>query len=277
MYQCLKPKGSSPLEKRAAEFATSVRVYGIAREYKLSALETLAKREMERLGHGLPVTRLLEAVMNGHLTPAANDIWLHHYLKSLIEPLMETPPMHLINGPLEYSAQTLSVVGILLKIMAELWSEKKQALQLSPGHSVISQRQEEPAAVFSFKEGPASTTEPKLDGTGDLAVKSKKKKKKGKKNAGLWGWGPEAEGKGKLEVPEKTESVKEVRLLAEVDPAEAEGVLPEQQDRKSKEDISPWYLPLDDGEPGILDEQPDQDQKTLFGKSSQPLLNSWNF
>ncbi|KAI0173169.1 hypothetical protein GGR52DRAFT_375317 [Hypoxylon sp. FL1284] len=92
MYQCLEPKGSSPLEKIAAEFVTSVRVYTIAREYELFTLGTLAKGEVERLGRGLLVTQLLDMVMNAYSPSTADDPWFHTCLKSLIEPLMEHPP-----------------------------------------------------------------------------------------------------------------------------------------------------------------------------------------
>ncbi|KAI1382545.1 uncharacterized protein F4822DRAFT_150799 [Hypoxylon trugodes] len=174
MYQCLRPKGTSFLEKSAAEFGTSVRAYAIAREYELSALETLAKGEIERLGRDIPVTQLLDMVMNAYSPPTADDPWFHNYLKSLIEPLMENPPVHLISSPAEQSGQTLSVLGILLRAIVELWSEKKRVLQPSPSCSVTGQCQGEPTAIIPSEEGPIP--EPELDEIGNLVVKSRKKK-----------------------------------------------------------------------------------------------------
>ncbi|KAI1502475.1 hypothetical protein F5X99DRAFT_378822 [Biscogniauxia marginata] len=153
-YQCLKPKGSSPYEKCATEFATCVRVYAVAQEYELSTLETLAKGEIERLERDLSVTKLLDLMMDAHITPRADDIWLHNYFKSLVEPFIDKPLTPVISVFSESYGQTLSLTSILLKAMFELWHERIDAILSIPDRLVTFQFQEEPIDI-SPEKGPA--------------------------------------------------------------------------------------------------------------------------
>ncbi|OTA90972.1 hypothetical protein M434DRAFT_13572 [Hypoxylon sp. CO27-5] len=144
MYQCLKPKGSSAYEKHAAEFATSVRAYIVARDYELPVLEELAKGEVERLGRGLQPMQLLDTITEAHPSFRSDDTWFHNYLKSVIKPLIENPLRTLTRATPEYSSQTLSLASVLLKSMIELWREKESTIRLGPSHLDMGSRQDIP-------------------------------------------------------------------------------------------------------------------------------------
>lgn len=119
-YQCLRPKGSSPYGKLAAEFTTSVRVYALAREYALPSLEELAKREIERLGNGLRFPMVLDLVQSAYPDPSADDAWFSSYLKSGLKSLFQNPPELSDCGIPNAGRKTLSVSDLLFKNLVEL-------------------------------------------------------------------------------------------------------------------------------------------------------------
>ncbi|KAL7622220.1 hypothetical protein AAE478_007723 [Parahypoxylon ruwenzoriense] len=124
-YQCLEPKGSSPQEKHAAEFAISVRAYSVAQDYELPGLEKLARDEIKRLGGRLSVIQILDVMRTAHPTLRSEDTWLHDYLKSLVKPLVYSPPATFGKDVPE---KTLSVAAAVLKIAVELCREKMDML-----------------------------------------------------------------------------------------------------------------------------------------------------
>ncbi|KAI1505997.1 hypothetical protein F5X99DRAFT_176979 [Biscogniauxia marginata] len=95
MYECLKPRGSSCYEKDAAEFATCVRVYAVARDYELPDLEGLARGEIEKLGNPLQVMEILDVLKHALPNLSVDDMWLRNYLKSLVRPFIDNPPASL--------------------------------------------------------------------------------------------------------------------------------------------------------------------------------------
>lgn len=163
-YQCLQPKGSSPNERSAAEFATSVQVYVRARKYDLPALETLAKGEMERLGRHLPVTQLLNLMTDKHPTRWADDVWLYNFIKSCIKPLMESSTLSPIDGPPQQTGQSSSLASVLLECMIDICREKNNAKPISSSHLATNKRQNEPAVVSPSKKRPALNPKPLLGG-----------------------------------------------------------------------------------------------------------------
>ncbi|KAI1769262.1 hypothetical protein GGR53DRAFT_461753 [Hypoxylon sp. FL1150] len=140
-YQCLKPKGVTPNEKTAAEFATCLRVYMLAQEHELPGLGELAKGEMERLGRDLPATQLLDLASDARLTPAAGDTWFHGYIKSLLEPLMD------MDGLPEHAGETFSFASVVLRTAVELWREKKGAVSTDRCPPGVGQGQESPVVI----------------------------------------------------------------------------------------------------------------------------------
>ncbi|KAJ9133154.1 hypothetical protein NKR23_g10942 [Pleurostoma richardsiae] len=119
-YQCLRPKGTSPTEKIAAEFTTSLRVYALARDYELPALADLAKLEIERLGKGLPFSIVLGLIQSAYPDPSADDVWFGSYLKSGLKSVFQKPSEFLDCGVQDVEHKTLSVSDLLVKGLAEL-------------------------------------------------------------------------------------------------------------------------------------------------------------
>ncbi|KAI6091922.1 hypothetical protein F4821DRAFT_174499 [Hypoxylon rubiginosum] len=122
-YQHLKPKGSSPNKKTEDEFQTSIEVYRFADFFQMAALKELAQAEMKRLGQGLSVLQLLEVAAKKQFRFESDDKWLRNYIKSLIKPLLGSPPRDDRPNP----SEDLRIAGILLKAMLELWHEEKDA------------------------------------------------------------------------------------------------------------------------------------------------------
>ncbi|KAH7114637.1 hypothetical protein EDB81DRAFT_862363 [Dactylonectria macrodidyma] len=81
-YQCLKLEGQSPQDERIAEFATSVRVFSMARVYRLPTLRYLATREIQRLGDGLSLPCIVDVLQDVHSNLCDEDEWLETYLAS---------------------------------------------------------------------------------------------------------------------------------------------------------------------------------------------------
>ncbi len=148
MYQSLKPKGLIPHEKTVAEFTTSVRVYTLAQDYKLSNLRELAKGEMERLGHEMHVTQIHDVMRTVRPVVRVDDKWLHDYLKSLARRLIDDPPESLGGAGLD---RTIPFSTVLLMVMVELYHEKTSSLQSNFGSLLTrekAQSQGEPTATF---------------------------------------------------------------------------------------------------------------------------------
>ncbi|KAI0387547.1 hypothetical protein F5Y04DRAFT_6787 [Hypomontagnella monticulosa] len=197
-YQCLQPKGSSPNEKSAAEFATSIRVYTIAQQYELSTLETLAKGEMERLGRDLSVMQLLDLMTAAHPTPWADDAWLYNYVRSHVEPLIKGSPVSSINGPSEEDGKTSSLASVLLKCMIGLWHERKDTIPAASDHLATNQHQKETHAAIVSEKGSNLNPKPELGDNqkrmsevegrqGESGEDKTKKKENSKEQANLGG------------------------------------------------------------------------------------------
>ncbi|KAI1074995.1 hypothetical protein F5B20DRAFT_417150 [Whalleya microplaca] len=282
-YQCLKPKGSSPSEKRASEFATSVRMYTILQDYELPALKELVRGEMKRLGRGLPVTQLFNVMTDAHAAPKADDIWLRDYIKSLVEPLFEDPHTSLEDGALESPSQNSSLASVLLGAMIALCREKMDLIRPTPDHFIASQCQEESVARpsgtdLSVVKPPEPSLEPELQSSPEAAEKTKKnakerrkeRRKEARKNSEDLRVKPEPE-------PE------EIGLLTAVkpDPVPAENPTSREQmeKREKQEDDTPHRDPLDYIS-SILDKHPNDAHQTSSADNSLhkgPLLGSDTF
>ncbi|OTA52081.1 hypothetical protein K449DRAFT_470660 [Hypoxylon sp. EC38] len=186
MYQCLKPKGSSAYEKHAAEFATSVRTYFVARDYELPVLEELAKDEIKRLGRSLQPMQLLDTVTETHPSFRSDDTWFHSYLKSVVKPLIESPLTALTRATPEHSSPTLSLASVLLKSMIELWREKEGIIRQGPNYLATGSRQEIPVAGPKVEPIPSlcpvDLPNPALGSNIDIIETKKSKKRKDIKN-----------------------------------------------------------------------------------------------
>ncbi|KAI5924031.1 hypothetical protein F4810DRAFT_159046 [Camillea tinctor] len=121
-YQCLKPSGSSD-DRRITKFKTSLEVYSIAKTYELSGLRHLSQAEIERHGRRLQVAQILKIMNDAKTTLAAEDTWLHEYIKSLAEEMLGSPPSSLSNIFSEAPSQALTIDRALLKAMIELSHE----------------------------------------------------------------------------------------------------------------------------------------------------------
>ncbi|KAK4059910.1 hypothetical protein Trihar35433_10454 [Trichoderma harzianum] len=118
-YQCLRPKGSSLNEKLIAEFLTSIRVYIVARDYKLPLLEELAQAEITRLGSGFRIPLVFDLVQEAYPHPSLDDTWLRQYLKSRLS-ILFTDPKELLEWDPALEPKTTTISDILLKNMLEL-------------------------------------------------------------------------------------------------------------------------------------------------------------
>lgn len=201
-YQSLKPKGSSPNEKRAAEFETCVRVYALAREYEMHTLEELTREEIKRLGRDLPVAQLLNLAMAELYT--ADDTWFRDYVKSLIELLMENPSASPMDDLPEHSRQKVSLPSFLLAAMVDLWHEKKDALR------PVAIQGQESTAVLPSETQPAGNPKPEVEDFMESTKvrKGKKKKEKNMKKKGktsVFDWGAGFEGSNEARMPVASE------------------------------------------------------------------------
>ncbi|KAK0756244.1 hypothetical protein N5P37_011159 [Trichoderma harzianum] len=118
-YQCLRPKGSSLNEKLIAEFLTSIRVYIVARDYKLPLLEELAQAEITRLGSGFRIPLVFDLVQEAYPHPSLDDTWLRQYLKSRLS-ILFTDPKELLEWDPAHEPKTTTISDILLKNILEL-------------------------------------------------------------------------------------------------------------------------------------------------------------
>lgn len=118
-YQCLRPKGSSLNEKLIAEFLTSIRVYIVARDYKLPLLEELAQAEITRLGSGFRIPLVFDLVQEAYPHPSLDDTWLRQYLKSRLS-ILFTDPKELLEWDPALEPKTTTISDILLKNILEL-------------------------------------------------------------------------------------------------------------------------------------------------------------
>ncbi|KAL7905060.1 hypothetical protein GGI35DRAFT_461722 [Trichoderma velutinum] len=121
-YQCLRPKGSSLNEKLIAEFLTSIRVYVVARDYKLSLLEELAKAEITRLGSEFRIPLVFNLVQEAYPHPSLDDTWLRQYIRNRLS-ILFTDPKELLEWDPAIEPKPTTISDILLKNMLELLRE----------------------------------------------------------------------------------------------------------------------------------------------------------
>lgn len=183
-YESLGPRASSGFKKDTAEFATSARVYGFARDYEMPGLEALARGEMEKLGSRLPVMDVLDTLNS--ITPRlnTNDDWFQGYLKSLIQPLIDNPSASL-DSLSNSTDRTMSITNTLLKVVVELWSEKLSSGRCSSdvsqgrhGKSTTPQVHAEAGSAINHEHNPTNVLKyaPSHE-THGLPIKKKKAKK----------------------------------------------------------------------------------------------------
>ncbi|KAI1139466.1 hypothetical protein F5Y05DRAFT_425055 [Hypoxylon sp. FL0543] len=255
-YQCLKPKGSSASEKCAAEFATSVRVYEVARDLDLPALGELEKGEIQRLGRTLHVTQLLDTMMDAHPTFRPDDTWFHDYLKSVIKSFIENPPSAPVDASPGHLGQPLSLTSLVLKSVIELSDEKGYAIRQNPIHFTMNPSQKSQVMAQSELKpvpSPNLTREPRLDGE-EARLSTSEQRKKGKKKADM-------------------ESIEDAGLPATVepDPASVRRSEPTEQTGEQQEksdDDEPPSAPPSNVSRGSFGEQPDQTPRKLFTSDS---------
>ncbi|KAI1109572.1 hypothetical protein F5Y14DRAFT_23933 [Nemania sp. NC0429] len=211
-YECLKPKGSSPYEKNAAEFATSVRAYTIARQYELPDLEGLARAEIEKLGNRLEVMKILDVLRDTLPNPGADDTWIQKYLETLVRSFINSPPASL-RSPSGSPDGTLPLANALLRVFADLWHEKTHspspsrsdldlsASQVHRSEPVAGQAETGPANGSS-EQNPTSLIEsvPGQEDADATPQRTKKGKKKKKTIITLTEEGSGMEGKEQTEV-----------------------------------------------------------------------------
>ncbi|KAI1477111.1 hypothetical protein F4774DRAFT_390626 [Daldinia eschscholtzii] len=126
-YQCLKPEGESQEERDIAEFTTCARIYKIAGDYLLFALRNLVRDEMERLTSRLQVTQILDVMRDVHPTLADTDTWLRHFLKSLVERLIDNPSIPILYGSSQSFGHHASIASVLVGSTIEICRERLQA------------------------------------------------------------------------------------------------------------------------------------------------------
>ncbi|KAI6083958.1 hypothetical protein F4821DRAFT_243770 [Hypoxylon rubiginosum] len=149
-------------------FATSVEVYTLAGEYELSGLEDLAKVEMECVAPKMKVTRLIDILKDECPYARTDDVWLHNFIKSRINPLLENPPI-----PATNPVRILSMTNFLFRAMLELYPEKISAKSSMPSSELESQG----SLKLADKKRQAGSH------TGDEARKGKKRKETGLQSA----------------------------------------------------------------------------------------------
>lgn len=154
-YQCLRPKGSSQNEKLIAEFLTSIRVYIVARDYKLPLLEELAQAEIIRLGSGFRIPLVFDLVQEAYPHPSLDDTWLRQYLKSRLS-ILFTDPKELLEWDPALEPKTTTISDILLKNILELLRDNIiSSHKLTNGTPEISQ-----AGLIQEDSVPVKTIEP---------------------------------------------------------------------------------------------------------------------
>lgn len=161
-YQCLRPKGSSLNEKLIAEFLTSIRVYIVARDYKLPLLEELAQAEITRLGSGFRIPLVFDLVQEAYPHPSLDDTWLRQYLKSRLS-ILFTDPKELLEWDPALEPKTTTISDILLKNILELLRDNIiSSHKLTNGVSESSQAglaQEDPVSVKNIEPPKSAETE----------------------------------------------------------------------------------------------------------------------
>ncbi|KAI1464044.1 uncharacterized protein F4812DRAFT_444327 [Daldinia caldariorum] len=131
-YQCLKPEGASQQDRDIAEFTTCARVYKIAGDYLLFGLRNLTRDEMERLARRLQVTQLLDVMKDVHPTIKDTDIWLRHFLKSLVERLIDNPWIPILYESSQRLGNNTSIASVLVGTSIELCRAKLLTSQQNP-------------------------------------------------------------------------------------------------------------------------------------------------
>ncbi|KAI8944513.1 hypothetical protein F4801DRAFT_571514 [Xylaria longipes] len=194
MYECLKPRGASCYENNAADFATGVRVYAVARDYELPELESLARNEIEKLGNRLQVMRIFNVLKNTLPNLSVDDMSLQSYLKSIVRPFIIDSPLSSLGGLPNSADQTLLFANALFKAVIELWRE---TLSSSLNDLSAIRDRHDGTAVAHVETGPATNLEHNptnvfesapdhegLDMTSKRRKRGKKRKNKKRREAG---------------------------------------------------------------------------------------------
>ncbi|KAI1317135.1 hypothetical protein F5Y16DRAFT_392926 [Xylariaceae sp. FL0255] len=199
-YECLRPRGSDCLKQHTAELTTASQVYAVAREYCLPSLAGLALGKIERLGNRLQLVQVLDVLKDTLSSLDVDDMQLQSYLKSLVRPAFDAPPIS--SNDLPHSpGKPLSIIGALLKVTAELWHEKTPLFTSKPhdlgigqdGHEEPSKALVETGLAVNLEDSPEeareSICEDEACDSKPKNAKNEKKKtgKKGKKKeANTW-------------------------------------------------------------------------------------------
>ncbi|KAH7007581.1 hypothetical protein EDB80DRAFT_718868 [Ilyonectria destructans] len=127
-YQCLKPKGETAQKKRTAEFATSLRVYSAARDYRLPLLRNQATRQIQRLGDGLSLPCMLDVLHDEHPNLCDEDDWLETYLTSRTRSELDNLDRSRAETLLAEIGCTTTINRVLLKAVVSRELEEREAL-----------------------------------------------------------------------------------------------------------------------------------------------------
>lgn len=127
-YQCLKPKGETAQDKRIAEFATGLRVYSAARDYRLPRLRILATREIRRLGDGLSLPCMLDVLHNEHPNLCDEDDWLEAYIASRTRSELEDLDKPKAESLLAEIGCATTINGVLLRAVVSRELEEREVL-----------------------------------------------------------------------------------------------------------------------------------------------------
>ncbi|KAH6974434.1 hypothetical protein BKA56DRAFT_591312 [Ilyonectria sp. MPI-CAGE-AT-0026] len=127
-YQCLKPKGETAQDKRTAEFATSLRVYSAARDYRLPLLRILATRQIRRLGYGLSLPCMLDVLHDEHPNLCDEDDWLETYIASRTRSELDDLDRPKAESLLAEIGCAATINGVLLRAVVSRELEKREVL-----------------------------------------------------------------------------------------------------------------------------------------------------
>ncbi|KAL6416156.1 hypothetical protein AUP68_00369 [Ilyonectria robusta] len=127
-YQCLKPKGETAQDKRTAEFATSLRVYSAARDYRLPRLRILATRQIRRLGDGLSLPCMLDILHDEHPNLCDEDDWLETYIASRTRSELDDLDRPKAENLLVEIGSATTINGVLLRAVVSRELEEREVL-----------------------------------------------------------------------------------------------------------------------------------------------------
>ncbi|KAL2168918.1 hypothetical protein VTG60DRAFT_6688 [Thermothelomyces hinnuleus] len=122
-------------EIRLRELKTKLEVYRLARAVELNGLEEMAKHDIERSAQGLDVFAVIDAVKEAYPTPARDDAWFEHWIKTLIKKAFANPARLLLSegAAVRDFGDDESVVKVLFRCMLETYVDMVESLARPDG------------------------------------------------------------------------------------------------------------------------------------------------